>query len=513
MSSARLAGVLALAALGACADPAGDSANAPVEEGVEPLPLGDVQVCDTPVPLGYTEVGEALGLEGGPDPLATHHHGGSLAVADLDADGDRDIVLGWTQSPPRLWRNEGGRFVAEELPGPDGTFLLHLADLDADGRLDLLVGGFKVDPQVLVQTDAGFVAWPLFDLPPQARRARELSAGDIDGDGLLEVYAVTNAGSDSDTDRTDFVLRNEGDGLRYDPAAEVSVGRGFDAVWADADADGDPDVYVVNDVGADYGPNRLLLNDGGQLVASEGCTCEIVHFGMGGDAADLNHDGLPDFFLTGVGVNALLESQADGTWVDTIRARAANSLQESLHMGWGAVWLDHDNDGRLDILVAQGDRWVQDDEEASYDIVYDAPIDLLAGQPDGSFVQVGPALGLATSGSHRSAVADDLNGDGVLDLVVTDVVARPRVYLSDGCTDAGWLRVEAPPHTRVTWEHDGVSHTGWVTAESGYGASHAPFLHIGLGSAPDVAALRLDLPDGRIYAGTNVAGRRTLTVR
>ncbi len=497
---------LALVVLGAgCAGPAAIPAAIP--DGVT---LGEVRACAAPRPLAYTEVGAELGLTGGPDPAAPHHHGGSLAVGDLDADGDLDLVLGWTQSPPTLWRNEGGAFVAETLPGPAGTFLLNLADVDGDGRLDLLVGGFKEDPHVLVQGDDGFSDWPLRDLPPQARRVRELSPGDLDGDGLPELYALTNAGAEDDLERTDFLLRNEGDGLRYDPSGAVSVGRGFDAVWADADADGDPDVYVVNDDGADYGSNRLLLNDGGTLAPTEGCACELVHFGMGGDAADLNGDGFPDYYLTGVGRNALLESvPAGGSWVDTALARAADPLADPLHMGWGAIWLDHDNDGRLDVLVAQGDRWA--DDEATFDIVYDAPIDLLAGQADGTFADVGAALGLARDGSHRSAVAEDLNGDGVLDLVVTDVVDRPRVYLSDGCTENGWLRVEAPLHTRVRWTLDGVEHTGWVTGESSYGAGHAPFLHLGTGAETVVPSLLLDLPDGRTLALKNIESRRVLT--
>jgi len=484
----------------------GCAGSAAVPEGVA---LGDVQTCDAPRALSYTEVGAELGLSGGPDPAALHHHGGSLAVADLDGDEDLDVVLGWTQSPPTLWRNEGATFVAETLPGPGGTFLLNVADVNGDGRLDLLVGGFKELPRVLVQGDDGFSDWPLRDLPPQARRVRELSPGDLDGDGLPELYALTNAGAEDDVERTDFLLRNEGDGLRYDPTGAVSVGRGFDAVWSDADADGDPDVYVVNDDGADYGSNRLLLNDGGALVASEGCGCELVHFGMGGDAADLNGDGLPDYYLTGVGRNALLESGPGGTWADTVLARAADPLTDPLHMGWGAIWLDHDNDGRLDVLVAQGDRWADDD--ATYSIVYDGPIDLLASQADGGFVNVGAALGLARAGSHRSAVAEDLNGDGVLDLFVTDVVDRPQAYLSDGCTENGWLRVEAPLHTRVRWELDGVEHTGWVTGESSYGAGHAPFLHIGTGAEGVLPTLALDLPDGRTLALSNIETRRRVT--
>ncbi len=472
------------------------------------ITLGEPQACASPVALAYDEVGGAMGLAGATDPNAEHHHGGSAVVADLDGDLDTDIVLGFPQGPPILYRRVGDRFVAEALPQPVASFLLNLADIDDDGDLDLLAAGFRVLPVVLANDGAGnFSPLPMPELPVAGLRVRELSPGDLENDGDVDLYALTNSGGTNPAEYTDFVLEGDGRGGFVVAAEHVAaVGRGFDAVWTDTDADGDPDVYVVNDDGADFGPNRLLRNEGGTLIADgDRCSCELAHFGMGGDAADPDGDGYPDLYLTAVAHNVLLRNLGDGTFVDTALATGADPIATDGNMGWGAIWLDHDNDGVLDVLVAQGDRWFNG--EARY--VFESPLNLLHGGEDG-FTDVGPALGLAQTGSFRGVVADDLNGDGVLDLLATEVVARPKLYLSKGCTENGWLRVEGPPHARIEVTSGGRTQVGWTTTESSFGGGHGSFLHIGLGSAQTVDHVRITTRDGRVLEGGTLEGRRVL---
>ena len=479
------------------------------------ITLSEPQTCSasTMVP-SWQEVGSAMGLLGNPQADYTHHHGGSAAVDDFDGDGDLDIILSYPVGPPVLYDRDGDHFTAAPLPGPDYGFLLNLADVDGDGDSDLLAGGYKIDPVVVRNDGATWEVLPLTGLPDNGDRVRELSSGDANSDGIPDIYALANSGNDDPTRRADFLLLGQGDGtfvLQPDAIpVELGAGRGFDAVWVDLDGDLDDDLYVVNDDGADFGGNVLFENDGGTLVdISESHSAGLVHFGMGVDAGDANRDGRPDFYLTAVANNVLMMSQPDGTYADMAIALGADPLDESFKMGWGAIWLDADNDGDLDILNAQGDRWAETEQS----IVYDATIDLLIQADDGTFTDQGADFGLARTGSYRSLVAADHNSDGVLDLLATDVVGPPLLYLSEGCTAAGWLSVRAPVGSRVVVEAGGITQTDWLSQESGYGAGGPAVLHFGLGEAQEVDAVWVDTPDGRSFEVTGpLPARRVLTV-
>jgi hypothetical protein len=121
-------------------------------------------------------------------------------------------------------------------------------------------------------------------------------------------------------------------------------------------------------------------------------------------------------------------------------------------------------------------------------------------------------LGLDTLGSWRSLVTLDDNGDGVLDVLVTDTVARPRFYVSEGCTVNAWLEVEAPVHSRVSVTSGGRTQTAWVTTESSYGAGRTPMVHFGLGAEEVVERLEVTAPGRKVLVATGIAGRRRVVV-
>jgi hypothetical protein len=471
------------------------------------------------VALGWDEAGDRWGLLPGPDPDAPHHHGGAIALADLDGDSILDLVTGWIQEAPRLQRGlAGGGFgEAVSLPGPATTFLLGAADVDADGDVDVLAGGYRAMPVVLRNDGGALLPMATGPLPGSAMGVRELAPTDLDGDGVLELYAMANTGNADPERRRDFVMTLRDGRWEHDARHATSTGRGFDVVPFDMDDDGDLDAYVANDDGADYGGNVLLRNDAGVLVdVSAGSGADLVHLGMGADVADFDRDGLPDLYVTAVGHNAVLRRLPDGTWVEVGRALGASPLTEPEHMGWGAVWLDADNDGRTDALVAQGDRWYGgedvDSDGNGATIVYDTPINLMLQGADGRFGDAAPDFGMSRMGSWRSAIAEDLNGDGVLDLLVSDTVARPALWLSRGCTSSGWVEVDAPLGARVVVEAAGVTQTAWVTAASSYGAGRPARVHVGLGDAERVDALTVHLPDGATLSGEHLPARQRLVV-
>ena len=513
-----VAHALAPLALVACAE-RGPEDGAPPPRVDPGLAQGVPQACLAPVAPGWDEVGEDWGLLPGPDPDAPHHHGGALALADFDADGVLDLVTGWIQEPPRLQRGmQGGGFgPATSLPGPATTFLLGAADVDADGDVDLLAGGYRATPVVLANTGGTLTPMPMGALPMAAMGVRELAPTDLDGDGTLELYAMANTGSADPERRRDFVLALRDGRWEHDSRHATSTGRGFDVVPFDMDEDGDLDAYVANDDGADYGGNVLLRNDAGVLVdVSAASGADLVHLGMGADVADFDRDGLPDLYVTAVGHNALLRRLSDGAWVEVGRALDASPLTEPEHMGWGAIWLDADNDGRTDALVAQGDRWYGgedvDSDGNGASIVYDTPLNLMRQTDDGRFEDAAPGLGMTRLGSWRGVIAEDLNGDGVLDLLASNTVARPALWLSRGCTEAGWVEVDAPLGARVVVEAGGSVQTAWVTAASSYGAGRPARVHLGLGRVERIDALAVHLPDGTTLTGEHLPARQRLVV-
>jgi len=491
--------------------------------GLGLLELDLVQTCADPLDaVTYTEQGEALGLLGPLRGEGTGGVGGSLAVFDLDHDGDLDVLIGFPEEPLAVYRWDGGAFVRD---APDtqahDVNMLNVADLNGDGWLDVITGstGF---PGILWNTAGSLGTVETLSEISDMARIRELAPADVDGDGDVDLYGLTVRADNFPGELWDMFLWNNGDatftldteGLGQGEA----TGQGFDAGWFDWDDDGDLDVYVANDQGTVYGPDFMLKNDGGVLTnARAECFCGPTHTGMNVDAADFDGDGLFDVFVTTAENNVLLKQFADRTFGDVTLSVGADVTVEGTDnpTGWGAVFFDRDNDGDLDVAVALGDysdgRNADDDEgaQAAKDqqgqggggaagsAQAPMPIALLEWDDERVYTDVAADLGLAREGSWRSVVTQDLNGDNVLDILMTDIFSAPHLYMSDGCTAASWLRIEAPTATKVTvtaGERTWVDH---ITHESGYGAAQPANVHIGLGDVATVDRVELRLPDGR----------------
>jgi enediyne biosynthesis protein E4 len=486
---------------------------------VSPFELGLVRSCEDPMEtVAYDEVAMEMGIDG-EHADADHLEGGLAAVEDFDDDGDLDILVSyaWDRGPSFLYRRDGDGFLSEPLDIELGLWVPSLVDLDADGDRDLLMGG---EHGVVYFNQHGILVRGVLPLAEGAslpsRTIREFVPGDLNNDGLVDLYALCTGQETGAARSADFILWAEPDGtFRVDTEtvpSSLGARLGFDALTVDVDGNGWLDVYADNDK---FGPNLVLYNDQGALSdGSDSCHCALAHAGMGVDIADFNRDGWPDFYLAGTEVNRLLLSESSGTYYDATLVAGASPLENigtAVAMTWGAVWLDFDNDTELDVLVAQGDLWGEPFED-SEDRKADMPLNLLQSSA-GLFEDVGAALGLDQGGSFRSVVASDMNADGVLDLFVTEVSAHPQLYMSQGCTANGWLEVEVPHGARVEVTAGGITQTDWVMGDSGWGAAQPLVVHFGLGAAEQVDRLRVVLPgQDALVTDTPFAGRRRVTL-
>ncbi len=492
------AGLAMTAGLSSCVDASGGGADSTMRTLSPSLTVGPSMSCDLPLTtVAYRDGSAEIGALGGPDPDATHNVDGGAAIADLDGDGDLDLVNGFTNQGidghsssvrlDRYWNDAGSFTVTSEQTA---TLSLSVADLDADGIPELLTG----------DSSGGVIMHPpsrtVVDVPVGAGALlRELSPSDIDGNGLIDLFALVGLQSRTAEDLSDSVLHGMGGDVWTvidDGIPDFGTGgAGFDAQWLDSDGDGDDDLYVVNDMGPSFGGDVLYANVDGVLTTTDAIL--PVHSGMGADAGDVDGDGILDLYLTATDDNRLLKGDGRNGFLDVTAATDADAVERG-GMGWGAVFLDYDNDGLLDVLLAQGDQWGYEDGTL-WGTERSAPINLLR-QEGGHFTDVGESLGLARTGSFRHTVAADLNNDGVLDLFVTDVVQAPRLYLSEGCTAANWVEVAAAPGSRVSVQAADRVWVDHVTVDSGYGASGPPFVHIGLGEADSIDQITVRGPDG-----------------
>lgn len=479
-----------------------DTGAQPTGTTSEGVRFTGASTCDAPaVSPRWAEVGEAWGLSFTilDDEIYGHQDGCGLAVADVNGDGQADVLSTRMPGTVQQFLRDGDRFEPMTLPMPSGNGALWI-DVDGNGHVDLLMGG----PMAFMLRATGtgeyrYENFPSLDGEGVATQSvvHDLSPGDYDLDGRLEIMLTRTADIHDLGDwHNSRMLHIEPDGLGIERDAipeAPGLRHGYDAVTFDMDGDGDLDAYVANDLGMNFGWSTLLRNDGGTLVdAQQDCMCGLPTAAKGADVADIDADGQPELFVSGSPFNTLLSREDAGTWVDITAISGASQLTEDA-TGWGGVFLDFDNDGNRDIVSAQGDRW----NEAESWKAFDAPLQLLH-QRDGVFVDRAQELGLTAMGSFRSVVALDMNEDGVEDFLFSQAADRPLLFLSEGCTAAHWIEVDAPVGARVEVTAGGRTQTDWVTLDSGYIATTLPRVHLGLGQTDTVDLIRVFLPGGEM---------------
>ena len=420
-------------------------------------------------------------------------YGMGCAAADYDADGDVDLYV-TNVGPNLLLRNEGaGRFAdaTAAVGGADarwGTSCGFL-DYDLDGDLDLYATNYvDFDPQKnIVCAEGGIRSYcePKFYEP----------AGDV-------------------------LYRNE-DGQFRDVASEVGIihkGRGLGVAFADYDLDGDTDIYVAND-----GTMNFLYQNQGNRFAEVGLYAGgrynedgLAEAGMGVEFGDWDNDGFQDIFVTNFAqeTNTLYGNDGQGQFYDiTLRAGLAECSYKPL--GFGTNFLDYDNDGDLDLFVANG-HVMDKITQVHPDHAYPQPNQVLCNQRGTRFVDVSTRLGpaLAAAAVSRGSATADYDNDGDLDLLVTNVAATPNLLRNDGGNRQHWLTIQlggTSQHARVAVTAGGQRQVKERQAGGSYLSSSDPRLHFGLGEATR-ATVEIRWPDGTLQKMEEVTADQILHI-
>jgi hypothetical protein len=412
--------------------------------------------------------------------------GQGCVAGDLNRDGYPDLYVSTAQDDKLLWNNGDGTFTEGARSSGVVAFGWHsgatIGDVNGDGRPDLYVGGYTEANAPIPGSSAGY--------PTNHLGVRDL------------LFLNTGNGPDGHAR-----FREVGRQVGLDPKPyDHSLG----AVFTDVNGDGRLDLYVAND----EDPNRLYVNElapglGFRFV--ERASADGVadpNAGMGIAAADYSGDGRPDLFVSNSrGQTHAVYRAGTAGFTDT-RSAFSHAFGRNL-TGWGNSWVDLNNDGHLDLVLANGEIPVKN-------LVKDArPVQVLEQVPSG-FVDATKLVGAEKLPlvNGRGLAAADFDNDGHVDIAVNTVGGKLMLLRSTGGT-GNWLEVRLPrfaPGAVVTAVlADGRKLVREVHAGSSYLSSEDPRVHFGLGKATKLVELTVRYPGGRV-ATLRAGGDRLGTV-
>lgn len=429
-------------------------------------------------------------------------YGLGVAAADVDNDGFEDVYVN-NLGPNVFYRNNGdGTFTeaAEEcgIRGGDqmGAGVCFL-DADRDGWVDLYVGNyidFSFD-QHIARSINGIPSYP----------------------GPLDYQPIP-----------DTFYRNVGDGTFRDASGASGIGAlsgtCMGVVAGDFDNDGDPDIFVCNDVKENY----LWINDGTGRFEESAIVCGVAYdaFGapqasMGADSGDLDNDGLADIFMTSYQNETVTFYRNLGAFFEDATPTSGAGVSSYSYVTWGVIVADFDNDSFRDVFIACGhldDNVELRDRTTSYW----AKNILLKNLGNGKFVDVsersGP--GLQVRLSSRGAAAGDLDNDGDLDIVVLNSRMPVTVLRNDTPCRNHWLQVllegrstnRSAIGARVEIVAGDLRIADEVRSGRGYQSDWGRRLHFGLGPRTMVDRIEVRWPGGNRDVLENVPGDRLIYI-
>jgi enediyne biosynthesis protein E4 len=446
----------------------------------------------------FTDVTGKAGVAGG-------GYGQGVAVGDYDGDGFPDIYV--TQYGRNiLYHNNGdGSFtdVTEKagVAAPGWSSSAVWFDYDNDGRLDLFVCRF-------------------------ADFSRELNkACGVHEDGQLH-YCIPKVYAPMPS----WLFHNNGNGTFTDVSRESGIasrlGKAWGAVATDINNDGLVDLFVSNDTV----PNFLFMNRGNGKFDEVGEPSGIAfsmegraRSGMGVDSADYDQDGFMDLFVANLDreLYSLYRNNHDETFDDQAGSTAIGTATRFLS-GWGLKFFDFDNDGNLDLFLANGNP---DDlvEQIHSQVKYQEPMLLFRGNGK-TFVNISSQSGpvFSRTQSSRGLAVGDFNNDGGLDVLVAVNDGPPLLLKNSIGAQNHWLGLKlvgkkSNPDAvgaRITYQAQDLKRTRVKVGGGSYLSDHDPRVVLGIGKRTkiDWIEVKWPQPSGKTERFTDLPLDRYITI-
>ena len=437
----------------------------------------------------FTDVTERAGVPG-------LGYGMGVAVGDYDGDSFPDLLVTQYNGVVLYHNNGNGTFTdvtrKAGLPTTGWASSAVWFDYDNDGKLDLFICRF-VD----------------FD------KSKNKFCGDPQTGRYYCIPRVYDP-------MPSWLFHNNGDGTFTDVSRESGIAKSLGKAWGvvacDVNNDGRMDLFVANDTVANF----LFLNRGNGkfeeigLQANVGYSAEgHARSGMGVDAADYDQDGWVDLFVTNVDreMYSLYHNNQDETFDDMAIPNGIGRVTR-LMSGWGVKYFDFDNDGSVDLFLANGHP---DDkiEVHSTEVKYYEPMLLFQGNGK-RFQDVSATSGPAFSQAYasRGMAVGDFNNDGALDVLVGINNGAPLLLKNNAGRRNHWVGIkliakQSNPDgigAQITWQAGDLKRSIYKTGGGSYLAAHDPRVVLGIGGRRriDWVQVKWPLPSGRIERFTDV---------
>ena len=477
----------------------------------------------------YVESSRSLGI----DHISINPNliGGGVLSFDYNNDGWQDLYFTSGTGKDVLYKNINGEdFESLDIPGLSFTSRYNTssaisADFNNDGCQDILVTTLSLDPNLVFinNCDGSFDLEYLHvrDEDGEYVSSAGSFASDFDGDGLLDIYLLNYVkehhfledlvgsiiGYDHDC-YTNSVLINQGD-FSFDHLVDSDLRGSGGCTLAGSSTRflgvGHNGAYIVNDFGEWIYPNEARDK---KLNAAIGV--EEAIYGMGVAIADIDNDEDYDLYLTNIGKNKLLINNNGSYKNEAVVFDVENELvnDSTSVVSWGTMFLDFDNDAKLDLFVSNG--YVPVADFLSSSIVNQ---NKLFRNDISEFTDITEVSGLASNGIHRGAIKSDLNNDGLLDIVTsvvsdsdlgTNDIKRSKVFINEFSSNNNYLQIffEGVESNRNAYNAEvkvyaeKEVYSQLLLSGTSYASQNFSVLHFGLSDNETVDSIRVLWPSG-----------------